>query len=152
MKKGSKSKTKKANKSSRNKFLSLLIVVICFAMAFVILIKAQQQDTYNNKMKGDAFSIQPEYGKVLVAKDTSAIYPKYYVVYFNEEEYSVYVYNYYETISQYELELNRLIDNVVDYNVKDKMIRYLHSRGYGTYQGVVDNLSYIVDSEDLLIY
>ncbi len=146
-------KTKKVNKNGgRNKFLSLLIVVVCFAIAFVILIKAQQQDTYNNKMKGDNFSIQPEYGKVLVAKDNSAIYPKYYVAYFNEDEYSIYVYNYYETVSQYELELNRLLDSVVDYNSNDKMIRYLHSRGYGSYQSVVDNLTYIVDCEDLLIY
>ncbi len=153
MKKENKNKTKKTNKTGgRNKFLSLLIVVVCFAIAFVILIKAQQQDAYYNKVKGDSFNIKPEYGKTLVAKDTGTIYPKYYVVYFSEDEYSIYVYNYYETVSQYELEFNRLIDSVVDYNSKDKMIRYLHSRGYGTYQSVIDNLTYIVDSENLIIY
>ena len=103
-------------------------------------------------MKEDNFSIKSEYGKTIVARDTSAIYPKYYVVYTEEEEYSIYVYNYYETSSQYELEYNRLVNDIVDYNAKDKMIRYLYDRGYGTYNEVLNNLSMIVDCDNLRIY
>ena len=48
--------------------------------------------------------------------------------------------------------MNRLIDRIVDYNAKDKMIRYLYDRGYGTYDLVLNNLSMLVDSSNLKIY
>ena len=138
--------------SSGTKFLSLFIVVVAFTMAFVLLINKQRQDVYYANANGNSFNIKPEYGKTIVAKDLNAIYPKYFVVYINDDEFSLYVYNYYETVSQYNLEFNRLIDKIVDYNAKDKMIRYLHSRGYGSYTEVLSNLSTLVESDNLLIY
>ena len=87
-----------------------------------------------------------------MARDSSAIYPKYYVVYVSGNEYTAYVYNYYDTVSQYTLEFNRLLDKIVDYNEKDKMIRYLYDRGYGTYNEVLNNLEMLVDSSNLKIY
>ena len=142
-----------SQQSSSTKFLLLFIVVVAFAFAFTLLIKRQQQDTYYSGAKESEFNIKPEYGKTIVAKDNNAIYPKYYVVYVNNDnEYAIYVYNYYETSSQYDLEFNRLIDSIVDYNAKDRMIRYLHSRGYGAYVDVLDNLSSLVDSDNLIIY
>ena len=81
-----------------------------------------------------------------------AIYPKYYVVYVNDNHYSLYVYNYYETVSQYNLEYNRLIDKIVDYNIKDKMIRYIASNGYGTYNEILNNLQELTECNDLMIY
>ena len=139
-------------KSSGTKLLCLFIVIIAFTLAFVLLINKQQQDVYYANMKNNTFSVKPEYGKTIVAKDLKAIYPKYYVVYINDDEFSLYVFNYYETTSQYNLEFNRLIDKIVDYNAKDKMIRYLHSRGYGSYDEVLSNLSTLVESDNLLIY
>lgn len=143
-----KSKQKKEN--NRSKFVSLLVVIIIFSIAFILLIKAQQQNVYYNA-KND-FNIKTKAGKTIVAKDTQANYPKYYVVYTTNGEYSIYVYNYYETESQYELEFNRLLDSIVDYNANTKMIRYLHSKGYGTYTEVYNNLTTILETERIEIY
>ena len=148
----SKKREVKKQQSSGTKFLCLFIVVIAFTLAFVFLINKQQQDVYYANMKDNKFSVKPEEGKVIVAKDLNAIYPKYYVAYINDDEFSLYVYNYYETSSQYDLEFNRLIDKIVDYNAKDKMIRYLQSRGYGTYSNVLSNLPSLVECDNLLIY
>ena len=159
-KKGSKTvakkkETKKHQSKIQNngtRFLCLFVVIVAFTMAFVLLINKQKEDVYYANMKGTGFSIKPEEGKTIVAKDLNAIYPKYFVIYVNDDEFSLYVFNYYETASQYNLEFNRLIDKIVDYNEKDKMIRYLHSRGYGTYDEVLKNLQTIVESDNLLIY
>ena len=105
-----------------------------------------------NDITDGGFSIKPEEGKIIVARDMRAIYPKYYVARVDDDEFSIYVYNYYETTSQYELEYNRLIDNIVDYNIKDKMIRYLFGRGYSTYDELLNNLSTIVECKNLRIY
>ena len=64
----------------------------------------------------------------------------------------IYVYNYYDTVSQYELEYNRLIDDIVDYNEKDKMIRCILHRGYGTYDEVLNNFTLLVDNANIKIY
>jgi len=138
-------------KDNSMKYLCLFIVIIAFTFAFMLLINKQNNE-YLNDLNERGFSIHPEVGKVIVARDTNAIYPKYYVVYTNEDNYSIYVYNYYETVSQYELEYNRLIDKIVDYSERDKMIRYLYGRGYGTYNEVLNNLSMLVDSNNLKIY
>lgn len=138
--------------SSGTKFLCLFIVIIAFTLAFVFLINKQQLDVYYANVNGNKFSVKPEEGKTIVAKDLKAIYPKYYVAYIYDDEYSLYVYNYYETTSQYNLEFNRLIDKIVDYDAKNKMIRYLQSRGNGTYSDVLSNLSTLVESDNLLIY
>ena len=146
--------TKKQEESKMNsstRYLLLLIVIIAFTFAFVVLINKQRND-YMNDISDGGFNVKPEVGKVIVARDMNAIYPKYYVVYTNSNDYSIYVYNYYETVSQYELEYNRLIDRIVDYNEKDKMIRYLYDRGYGTYNEVLNNLTVLVDSNNIKIY
>ena len=146
-------KSKKQNNQNQGtKFLCMFIVVIAFALAFAMLINKQKGDAYLNDLKENNIGVTPEVGKTIVAKDMSAIYPKYFVVYINDDSYSIYVYNYYETISQYNLEYNRLINSIVDYNAKDKMIRYIHSRGYGTYDEVLNNLSTLVECNDLKIY
>ena len=139
-------------KDNSTKYLCLFVVVVAFSLAFALLINRQQNGSYMNDLAGNGFNVKPEVGKVIVARDMKAIYPKYYVVYTEEDEYSIYVYNYYDTTSQYELEYNRLIDDIVDYNAKDKMIRYLYDRGYGTYNEVLNNLSMIVNSTNLRIY
>ena len=144
-------KVEEKRKDNSTKYLCLFIVVIAFTFAFMLLIN-KQNNSYMNDINEGGFNITPEVGKVIVAKDMDAIYPKYYVVYVNDDNYSIYVYNYYETISQYELEYSRLIDKIVDYNEKDRMIRYMFDRGYGTYNEVLSNLSMIVDSNNLKIY
>ena len=138
-------------KDNSTKYLCLFIVVIAFTFAFMLLIN-KQNNLYMNDITDGGFSVKPEEGKVIVARDMDAIYPKFFVVYTNEDSYTIYVYNYYDTISQYELEYNRLIDRIVDYNVKDRMIRYIYDRGYGTYEEVLDNLSMLVGASNLKIY
>ena len=145
-------KSNKKKKENRTKLLLLMVVVVAFTLAFVLLIKKQFDNTYLNDVVGSKLNVTPEIGKTIVAKDTGSIYPKYYVVNINEDYYTIYVYNYYETASQYELEFNRLIDSIVDYNAKDNMIRYIHSRGYGTYYEILNNLSTLVESNNLKIY
>ncbi len=138
-------------KDYSTRYLCMFIVVIAFTFAFMLLID-KQNNNYMNDIHDGGFSVTPEVGKVIVARDMDAIYPKYYVVYTTDDSYSIYVYNYYETVSQYELEYNRLIDSIVDYNEKDRMIRYLYDRGYGTYNEVLNNLSMLVNSSNLKIY
>jgi hypothetical protein len=138
-------------KDNSTKYLCLFVIVIAFTFAFMLLID-KQNNNYMNDIHDGGFSVTPEVGKVIVARDMDAIYPKYYVVYTTDDSYSIYVYNYYETVSQYELEYNRLIDSIVDYNEKDRMIRYLYDRGYGTYNEVLNNLSMLVNSSNLKIY
>ncbi len=139
-------------KDNSTKYLCLFIVVIAFTLAFTLLINKEKNSSYMNDINENNLGVTPQVGKVIVARDMGAIYPKYYVVYINDDEYSLYVYNYYDTTSQYNLEYNRLINKIVDYNAKEKMIRYLHSKGYGTYVDVLDSLSTLVESDNLLIY
>ena len=143
---------KKDKDNDRTKLTYLFIVIMAFALAFVLLINKQNKDTYLADIEESNFNIKPQEGKVIVAKDLHAIYPKYYVVYVNDSRYSIHVYNYYDTISQYNLEFNRLINKIVDYNIKDKMIRYIDSEGYGTYNELLNNLSILVENENLKIY
>ena len=138
-------------KDNSTKYLCLFIVVIAFTFAFMLLIN-KQNNSYMNDISEGGFNVKQETGKVIVARDMDAVYPKYYVVYTDEDDYTIYVYNYYDTISQYELEYNRLIDSVVDYNAKDRMIRYIFDRGYGTYSEVLSNLSMLVGVSNLKIY
>ena len=124
---------------------------IAFTFAFMLLVN-KQNNSYMNDMTDGGFDIQPEVGKTIVARDMDAVYPKFFVVYINDDSYSIYVYNYYDTISQYELEYNRLIDSIVDYNAKDRMIRYIYDRGYGTYEEVLDSLPMLIGVSNLKIY
>ena len=142
-------KIKKKDKSL--KILYLFIVIIIFTLAFLLLINKQKEEMLADSIESN-FNVKPEIGKVIVARDMYAIYPKYYVVFIDNNRYALYVYNYYDTVSQYNLEFNRLIDKIVDYSMKDKMIRYLDSRGYGTYNEVLNNLSIITECTKLKIY
>ena len=144
-------KVPEKQKDNSTKYLCLFIVIIAFTFAFMLLIN-KQNNSYMNDINDGGFDVTPEVGRVIVARDMGAIYPRYFVAYVNDEEYSIYVYNYYETVSQYELEYNRLVDKIVDYNEKDRMIRYIYDRGYGTYNEVLNNLPMIVDCSNLKIY
>ena len=42
-----------------------------------------------NDMNEGGFNITPEVGRIIVARDMDAIYPKYYVVYVDEGDYSI---------------------------------------------------------------
>ena len=140
-------------KDNSTKILCLFIVIIAFTLAFALLINKQDGNAeLLADVKNNSFNIQPEEGKVIVARDMTAIYPKFYVVYVNDETYSAYAFNYYETTSQYNLEYNRLIDSIVDYNIKEKMIRTFIGRDYGTYDEVLNNLSFILECNDLKVY
>ena len=150
--KTSQKKEVKKQKDNSTKYLCLFIVVIAFTLAFALLINKQRSDSYMFDVENGNFNVKPEVGKVIVARDMTAIYPKYFVAYVDGDEFSIYVYNYYETTSQYELEFNRLISDIVDYNVKDKMIRYSYGRGYSTYDELLNNLSSIVECNNLKIY
>ena len=138
-------------KDYSTRYLCMFIVVIAFTFAFMLLIN-KQNNNYMNDIADGGFNVKPEVGKTIVARDMDAIYPKYFVIYTNDDVYTIYVYNYYDTVSQYELEYNRLIDDIVDYNEKDKMIRYIYDRGYGTYNEVLNNLSVLVGVNNLKIY
>jgi len=139
-------------KDNSTKYLCLFVVVIAFTLAFALLINKQNGNSDMYDIEGKGFNVKPEAGKVIVARDMGAIYPKYFVAYVDLDEFSIYVYNYYETSSQYELEYNRLIDDIVDYNAKEKMIRYLFGRGYSTYDELLANLSSITNCNNLRIY
>ena len=149
---------KQANKQENkkqvnsNKLVYLLIVIVAFTIAFIILINRQNKDTYYLNTTDNSFNIKSKYGETIVARDGDAIYPKYYVAYINDNHYSIYVYNYYDTASQYELEFNRLLDQIVDYNADERMIRYLDSDGYATYNEVRSNLAILTGCDNLEIY
>ena len=145
---------KKKNKKEDNhmKFLCLFIVIIVFTIAFVLLINKQNKDSYLADINDINFKIEPEKDRIIVARDMHVIYPKYYVAYIDNNYYSLYAYSYYDTVSQYNLEINRLSDSLVDYNIKDKMIRYLVSKGYGTYSEVLNNLAFLTECNELKIY
>ena len=99
-------KTKQINKVEKKdnstKYLMLFIVVIAFSLVFALLISKHKNDSYMNDLESGNFKISPQVGKVIVARDLDAIYPKYYVAYTEDDSYSIYVFNYYETVSQYE--------------------------------------------------
>lgn len=133
-----------------NKILYLFIVIIIFGFAFVVLVNKQQNSTLADI--NSVFKIKTEYNKRLVAQDMDTIYSKYYVVYFYDNMYELHSFNYYETVSQFDLEFNRLLDNIVDYNRKENMIRCYDLKGIGNYQYVKDNLTTIVGVNNLKIY
>ena len=95
-------KVQSNQQDNSTKYLCLFVVVIAFTFAFMLLIN-KQNNSYMNDIHDGGFNVLPQEGEVIVARDMEAIYPKYYVVYTSEDNYTIYVYNYYETISQYEL-------------------------------------------------
>lgn len=145
-----KNKEKEEELSSFNKVLYLFIVVIIFGFAFAILINKQQNSTLAD-ISG-AFNVKTINNRILVSQDMNSIYPKYYVAYFYDDVYEIHTYNYYNTVSQFDLEFNRLLDKIIDYNRKDNMIRTYDLRGVGTFKYVKDNLESIVGVNNLMIY
>ena len=139
-------------KEGFSKIVKLVLVLVVFITIFVFLINIKKQsglaDIVDNSFKETTVR-----GKKLVAQDMDAIYPKFYVVYFdNDNTFIIHCFNYYETESQYRLEFNRLIDDIVDYNQNNNMIRYVYSSGIGSYDEVLNELSLIIDSSNLKIY
>ena len=137
-------------KIQKNKLINIVLITLLFVFAFVILIDRQKNNNLGD-MGFTKFDLKTIVGKQLVVRDMDAIYPKYYVIYFNQKDnsYIIHNFNYYETRSQYDLEFNRLLKSVVDYNVDDYMIRILHSKGLGSFNEIKNNLSYIIGSNNL---
>lgn len=144
----------KKNKSNKelnvfNKTLYVFIVAITFTFAFIILIRKQNGDNLGD-VAINSFDGQSIYGKKLVARDMDMIYPKYYVAYFDGNDYIIHTFHYYNTESQYELEFQRLRYSIVDYNKGDNMIRCDLTRGLGSYDYVKNNFGDIVKSKNIV--
>ena len=131
-----------------NKTLYVFIVTIIFTLAFTLLIKKQQGDNLGD-ITNTSFNVKSVYGKTLVAKDLDMIYPKYYVAYFDGNDYIIHTFNYYNTESQYDLEFQRLLYSIVDYNHNDNMIRCELTRGIGNYDYVKNIFKDIVNANNL---
>ena len=132
-----------------------LIIGICilFIFAFIILIDKQEEEKLGDIRSG-YFNITSIPNKRMVARDMEAIYPRYYVVYFDNNDYSyiIHSFNYYETESQYELEFNRLKDKIAYYNKDELMIRYVYKKGFANYNEMLEDLKDITGSNNLEIY
>lgn len=133
------------------KGLYLLAVIIVFSLAFVVLIKKQYGDKRLGDVVSNEFNVKTVYGKQIVAQDMDSIYSKYYVAYIYDGGYIIHTFNYYNTSSQYELEFNRLIDSIVDYNAKENMIRCFHSSGYLSYDFVKANFGDLINKSNIRI-
>lgn len=142
---------KEKNRDVFNKVLYLSIVVIVFGFAFWLLIRNQYSEVKNGDISGK-FAYHTIEDKQIVAQDMSSIYPKYYVAFIYQNGYIVHSFNYYNTASQYELEFNRLLNIMVDYNAKNNMIRCFDSKGFGNYEYVKNNFGDIVGNENIKIY
>ena len=139
-------------KNGWNKGLKLFLVLLIFGLAFVFLINTKEHSGLAD-ITDSPFQITTLKDKRLVARDMKAIFPKYYVVYFNSDDtYLIHGFNYYETESQYRLEFNRLLGDIIDYNPNNNMIRYIYTKGIGSYEDVLNELSLIVQSNNLQIY
>ena len=133
------------------KLFYLGAVVIVFVMAFMLLIKKNQNDNLADVVM-DNFNVKTITGKQLVVKDLNYTYPKYYVIYFGpSDSFDVHAFNYYQNKGQYESEFKSLFNNIIDYNNNKKMIRVLYTRGIGSYQKVLDNLTTILNSNNLKV-
>lgn len=143
-------KDKKKSMINFNKVLYLFIIVISFSFAFVMLIKKQQNDNL-----GDVdlayLTEKTVYNKQIVVQDLDSIYPRYFVLYFSGDEFVTHSYNYYNTESQYDLEFSRYIKQMVDYNRKEYMIRYIYNNGYGIYDNVKQDVSNILNLSNIKI-
>lgn len=140
-------------KIDSKKIISLLAVFIVFVGAFVLLINKNKEENLADIGEQIPFNVQTIKGKQLVARDMNSSYPKFYVVYFGfDDEFDIHVYNFYNSFAEYHSEFNALMDNVLDYNAKEKMIRILYTKGVGEYEKVKNNLGEIVESDNLRIY
>ena len=132
-----------------------LLIGICILFVFIfIILVGKQQDNKLADITDSPFNMTTIEGSQLVARDLDAIYPKYYVVFFDNTDntYIIHCFNYYETSSQYDLEFNRLLSSIVDYDYEKNMIRYIVSKGYGDFYTVRDDLPFLTNSLNLKIY
>ena len=131
----------------------VLGVFVVFILVFIVLVNKQKSETFGD-VASKSFSVSTIQGKQLVARDTSSIYPRYFVVYFSylDRSYIVHSFNYYDTESQYELDFNRYLSKVVDYDYNKYMLRYIYKEGYGSYDEVKEELPDIINSNNFVIY
>ena len=147
------SKTKKVSKGSFSIYLGIILL---FVAAFIFLIDKQYSMSANKlaDVLDSEINIRTIEGRQLVVRDMDAIYPKYFVIYFDntDDTYIIHSFNYYQTDSQYELEFRNHLDRVVDYNYSDYMIRYVFDNGDGTFDSVKGKLSAIIGTDNYKIY
>lgn len=129
-------------------------IIILFIFAFIILIDKQQESENLADIIDNSFYTRTIENKQIVVRDLNAIYPKYFVLYFDNTDntYIVHSFNYYQTDSQYELEFYAHLKKLVDYNYSDYMIRYVYDNGIGSYYDVIDEIGLIIDSDNYVIY
>ncbi len=140
-------------RKKRNKkiFTSILSIII-FIIAFILLINK------NNDNQGDiketSFNIMPLSNERIVLEDMDSIYKRYFVIYLDKTDntYIIHSFNYYNTLSQYELDFHRLKETIVDYNINEYYIRNFYKEGMGTYQEVFRNLENIINLRNIKIY
>ena len=142
-------------KKEKDYGLSIRIgIVILFIYAFIILISKQQDNNVLADISDANFNLKTIPAKQLVLRDFNAIYPKYYVFYFDNTDntYIIHSFNYYQTDSQYELEFNNHLKKLVDYDYSEYMIRYIYKEGNGNYNSLMEDISVIIDSDNYKIY
>ncbi len=146
---------KKLNKRKINYDKRIRIgIIILFIFAFIILINKQKENNNLADIIDNKFYTRTVLNKQIVVRDLSAIYPKYFVFYFDNTDntYFVHSFNYYQTDSQYELEFYNHLKNIIDYNYSDYMIRYFYDNGIGNYNSVIDEIGIIINSDNYIIY
>ena len=139
----------------KNYNLSIRIgIIILFIYAFIILISKQQGVNTLADIVDANFNIKSIPSKQIVVRDLNAIYPKYFVFYIDNTDntYLVHTFNYYQTDSQYELEFNKFLKNIVDYDYSEYMIRYVFGSGTANYNELIEQISFIIDSDNYKIY
>ena len=96
----------------------------------------------------------PLFNERIVLEDMNSIYKRYFVIYLDKTDNSfiIHSFNYYNTLSQYELDFNRLKEKIVDYNINENYIRYVYSSGIGNYNDVINNIENILDTKYIKIY
>ena len=139
----------------KNYNLSIRIgIIILFIYAFIILISKQQGVNTLADIVDANFNIKSIPSKQIVVRDLNAIYPKYFVFYIDNTDntYLVHTFNYYQTDSQYELEFNKFLKNIVDYDYSEYMIRYVFGSGTAKFNELIEQISFIIDSDNYKIY
>jgi len=139
-------------KKRNMKIFTTILSIIIFILAFILLINKNSNN--QGDIKETSFNILPSFNERIVVEDMDSIYKRYFVIYLDNTDntYIVHSFNYYNTLSQYELEFQRLKETVVDYNINEYYIRYLYKKGIGTYQDVLNNLKNIINSRNIKIY
>ncbi len=142
-----------AKKGKKSNFSLILGVFILFAFTFIILISKQNEGRHGD-VYSSLFNVTPIINERMVAKDLNAIYPRYFVVYFDNTDntYIMHTFNYYQNKNQYDLEFNRLSETIVDYDYENYMIRTIYQKGYGSYNDLLKEIYTIVDTNNLQVF